>query len=79
MRNQSHKESPWLAHYNAENQTADGLEITAEQLFSFFSQEASDMQDTTFAKILDSLGSRVIELPENISNKNEFYEWLQGA
>lgn len=43
-------------------------------------KEVSAMQDTTFAKILDSLESQIIELPEEVSNKNEFYEWLhQGA
>lgn len=77
LRNKSHKEAPWLSHYDTETQKVDGLEITTDELLKFFTQEASAMQDTTFAKILDSLESQIIELPEEVSNKNEFYEWIQ--
>lgn len=79
LRNKTHQESPWRAHYDTTTQTLDGLEITEEQLLSFFNQEIDKVQDETFAKILDSLNCKYVELPSEITDKNAFFNWLQGT
>ena len=78
LRNQSHQETPWLSHYNTTLNKADGKEITHKELTSFFSMEISNLQDTSFAKVLNLVQDEYLTLPENINNEDQFYEWIQG-
>ena len=74
----THGEKPWLAHYDSEAKSVDGLEITNEELKLFFCQEIDRMQDASFARILDSLESQLVELPKEVTDKDQFFNWLQG-
>ncbi|MEC6906856.1 type II toxin-antitoxin system antitoxin SocA domain-containing protein [Photobacterium piscicola] len=75
----THGEDPWLAHYDNEAKAVDGSEITHEELKLFFCQEVDRMQDASFARLLDSLDSQLIELPQEVTNKEQFFSWLQGG
>ncbi|MCG9553799.1 DUF4065 domain-containing protein [Vibrio sp. Isolate32] len=74
----THLEAPWLAHCDDETKAVDGLVISHDELKAFFCQEVDRMQDSSFARILDSLDSKVFELPEDVTDKDQFFSWLQG-
>lgn len=78
LRNKTHTESPWRLHYSEDTNIVDQGEITHKQLHDFFSQHASDMQDKRLASIMDALDESLIEIPENISDKDSFYAWIQS-
>ena len=40
--------------------------------------DVSEIQDKRLASVMDTLDDDLIEVPENISNKGEFYSWIQA-
>jgi uncharacterized phage-associated protein len=78
LRGRSHKESPWRSHYSEDTGRVDQAEITHEQLYAFFSQKACDIQDKGFASIMDVVDDEFIALPKHISDKDEFFTWIQS-
>ncbi|MCJ8350755.1 type II toxin-antitoxin system antitoxin SocA domain-containing protein [Moritella sp.] len=78
LRNQTHQEQPWLSHYDADKREADKQEITQIELTDFFNMEVANMQDATFAKILDSIDDDYISMPDTVSNADEFCAWIKS-
>lgn len=78
LRNKTHQEQPWLSHYNESTQQADKQEITQRELTDFFNTEVAQMQDTTFAKILDSIEDDYVSLPDSVTSADEFCAWVKG-
>lgn len=80
LRNKSHQESPWLAHYDRDNDSVDFKTITHVELTEFFTVELSKKQDDCLAKHLDKvdLSSERISLPDEIKTEDDFYNWIQS-
>lgn len=79
LRNKTHSETPWLSHYDRKSCTVDSAEITHEQLNEFFKSEVSNLQDTVFANLLDSVDDEVISMPSNITTEEDFYNWIMSS
>ncbi|MCV3288375.1 DUF4065 domain-containing protein [Aeromonas media] len=73
----THSEDPWRNHYSPEV-GHDSKEITSEELLAFFEKEVIAMQDSVFAKIMDSASQKLVELPASVKNEDDFYTWLKG-
>lgn len=78
LRNKTHTEPTWLAHYDAKTSTVDKQEITAEEMRSYFEQELISTQDAAFARILDSSDEESIAIPSEINNADDFASWINA-
>ncbi|MGI2132304.1 Panacea domain-containing protein [Shewanella baltica] len=82
LRNNTHNESPWLAHYDRDSGRIDKAEITHQELKSFFLNELAEIQDKQLAKLLDQYQEAStkppVAMPDTISSSNDFLQWIRN-
>jgi uncharacterized phage-associated protein len=76
LRNQSHKEAPWMAHYNPQIGCVDYQAISHEELSSFFKEQLAGRQDAYFQELMSAADCESVEVPDSIETTDEFYRWV---
>lgn len=75
----THKESPWLAHYDSATQKVDGLRIEERSISYHFTSELVNVQDRELATIMDSAEeANVVSMPSSISSAEDFSKWIDN-
>ncbi|GEA08535.1 hypothetical protein KUL42_32960 [Alteromonas sp. KUL42] len=75
----THKESPWLAHYDSTTQTVDGRFIAESSISCYFTGELVNAQDKELAMIMDSAEeTNVVSMPPSISSAEDFSNWIDN-
>lgn len=78
LRQQTHREKPWLAH-SQDNNSADGGEITHEQMASYFSQ--LKIPDVVMSEFLEQANRAIngthIAIPNEIDTADDFVAWAR--
>lgn len=78
LRNQTHQEAPWRAHFSTESGVDNG-EISQVELSNYFTQVIVDEQDCQLASILDSAEeTELVEMPSNITSDEDFLAWIRS-
>jgi uncharacterized phage-associated protein len=80
LRQQTHREQPWLTHYDRPTNTVDNQEITSEEMKSYFEDQMITNQDIAFAKLLDAAAENDdgILVPDDIKDADDFINWINA-
>lgn len=76
LRNLTHKEAPWMAHYNPVEDKVDYQAISHEEISLFFKERLAGGQDAYFKDLITLADSSPLEIPENIETEEQFYNWI---
>ncbi len=73
----THREAPWLTHFDRDTQRVDGLCISEPSLKYHFAGELVNVQDAELAMLMDSAEEEnVVSMPTTISSAEEFSNWI---
>lgn len=80
LRNQTHRESPWIRHQPIEGERRNEV-IPRAEIGEFFSGELKKDFDSSLAALLDCSEvdiEEAIELPDSIQSSDQFLEWARS-
>ncbi|MBN7770471.1 DUF4065 domain-containing protein [Marinobacter daepoensis] len=80
LRNQTHKEKPWIDHQSPAGQYVNEV-IPKEEIQSFFLGQLKTDFDSELASLLDCSEMNIqeaIELPDSVQDSDQFLEWARS-
>jgi uncharacterized phage-associated protein len=81
LRQQTHKEAPWLNHALSDG-TADNKEITTAEITEFFKMKISDYSEyfSEYAKAAKSVDDKEewIAIPKTVNSSDDFLNWIRS-
>lgn len=81
LRQQTHKESPWLQHV-LPNGAADNKEITTAEIKEFFKMKISDYSEyfAEYSKAAQEVGDKDswVSIPKTVKNASDFITWARS-
>lgn len=79
LRNKTHKEQPWLNHFDVEKGTVDNAIISKEELTDYFKKALSSNQDDRFTGVLENIdAASEAKLPTAVQTKEDFTSWIKS-
>lgn len=78
LRNQTHEEQPWRAHYDVETDSVDKEIISKAEISDYFKQQFASNQDKRLASILDNMNSEAQPIPSGLQSTQDYLNWMDS-